>query len=151
MRCPGRMGPRSDSYTLTLIILTQQGAIRKWVSAGNVPCLWPTITLTSYRYFVVSLMTNWSTSEDKPPTEARTEGNELWLWPCCHGHRQHYKHHLGTINWHWHCRKMVDRHDYICSGYNRLYNHKVEGNMNGILNILPPSVNNQLILGLQCH
>ena len=26
-------------------------------------------------YFVVSLMTNWSISEDKPPTEARTEGN----------------------------------------------------------------------------
>ena len=37
---------------------------------------------------------------------------------------------------------MGNRHDYICSGYNRLYNHKVEGNMNGILNIpptLPPS------------
>ena len=26
-------------------------------------------------HFVVSLMTNWSISEDKPPTEARTEGN----------------------------------------------------------------------------
>ena len=26
-------------------------------------------------HFVVSLMTNWSFSEDKPPTEARTEGN----------------------------------------------------------------------------
>ena len=40
-------------------------------------------------HFVVSLMTNWSISEDKPPTEAWTEGNYLWLWSCCHERRQH--------------------------------------------------------------
>ena len=55
-------------------------------------------------HFVVSLMTNWSISEDKPPTEARTEGNF-----CGSDHvaisAGSVKHHLGL--WSRHCSGRV--------------------------------------------
>ena len=70
---------------------------------------------------------------------------EVGIGYICSG----YYRHLGLRS--QHCRKTGDRYDYICSGYNRLIKYKVEGNMNGIFLIPPPSSDNQLIFGLQSH
>ena len=107
-------------------------------------CPWPAITHTPH--FVVSLMTNWSISEDKPPTEARTEGNF-----CGSDHvvmsAGSVKHHLRL--WSRHCKRAGDRHDYICSGFNRLY--KMEGNTNGIFISPPPPGGQSMNFGPQSH
>ena len=59
-----------------------------------------------------------------------------------------YNRHLGLRS--QHCRKTEDRYDYICSGYNRLFKYKVEGNMNGIF-LIPPPVDNQLDFKVICE
>ena len=54
---------------IQILTATHQSVTWKWASV-TLP-----MTCNHTPHFVVSLMTNWSISEDKPPTEARTEGN----------------------------------------------------------------------------